>query len=142
MKKLDFSLKTQKICSKTQPIGGQVPPVTSLRVPPKNPGLNCCCLSKHLEGMKARLRVLDETHSIPTDPPFEALPEASVPCPFPPPPPPDPADTDDPEDDEEAVEDTCVSPESCSVYQSSTTNLRSADSSDSSTCRQEKRNVE
>ena len=87
--------------------------------------------------MKARLRVLDETHSIPTDPPFEALPEASVPCPLPPPPPPpDPADTDDPEDDEELVEDTCVSPESCSVYQSSTTNLRSEDSSDSSTCRQ------
>ena len=89
--------------------------------------------------MKARLRVLDETHSIPTDPPFEALPEASVPCPPfpPPPPPPDPPvdNDDDPEDDEEVVEDTCVSPESCSVYQSSTTNLRSADSSDSSTCR-------
>ena len=36
MKKTRYSPeKTQKFCPKTQPIGGQVPPITSLKVPKK-----------------------------------------------------------------------------------------------------------
>ena len=40
MKKTRFSpKKTQKNCTKTQAIGGQVPPRTSLKVPKKTPDL-------------------------------------------------------------------------------------------------------
>ena len=39
MKKLDFPLKKSFFCSKTQPIGVQVPPITSLKVPKKTPEL-------------------------------------------------------------------------------------------------------
>ena len=35
MKKLDFPLKAQKFCAKTQLIGGQVPLITSLTLPKK-----------------------------------------------------------------------------------------------------------